>query len=102
MDLAAFYAAIGRRHGRAAFEPAMMVALLLYALRARDTVLADDRGACEQTSPFRGSPPHQVRNHTTIARFASAIRIALAALFGEVLAVCRGREIHRTGLHRDI
>ena len=44
MDLAPFYAAYrADGHGRPAYEPAMMVALLLYALRARDAVFAGDR-----------------------------------------------------------
>ena len=44
MDLAAFYATSrADGHGRPAYEPAMMVTLLLYRLRARDAVLADDR-----------------------------------------------------------
>ena len=46
MDLAAFYAAYrADGHGRAAYEPAMMVALLLLRVRARAAVVAGDR-AC--------------------------------------------------------
>ena len=44
MDLSAFYGAIARTgRGRAAYEPSMMVALLLYAYARGQSVLARDR-----------------------------------------------------------
>src|SRR4051812_24540840 len=68
MDLAAFYAAYradGR--GRAAHEPAMMVALLLYAYAIGERVVAADRAAlrcgcrraCDLREPAAG--PHDDR-----------------------------------------
>jgi transposase len=89
MDLAPFYAAYRwDGHGRAAFEPAMMVALLLYAyargIRSSRTI----ERACEEDVAFRVVAAHQVPDHTTIARFRQRHQDALAGLFGEVLALC--------------
>ena len=54
MDLAAFYAAYrADGHGRAAYEPSMMVTLLMYAYRDRAALLARDRVSL---SPGRGVP----------------------------------------------
>src|SRR5687767_691600 len=70
MDLAAFYAAYRHDgHGRAAFEPAMMVALLLYAYaRGVRSSRAIER-ACEEDVAVRVVAAQQVPDHTTIARF---------------------------------
>ena len=89
MELAAFYAAYrANGHGRAAFEPGMMVALLLYAyargIRSSRTI----ERACEEDVAFRVIAAHQVPDHTTIARFRQRHQDALAELFGEVLALC--------------
>src|SRR5919202_5268551 len=89
MDLGAFYAAYRQDgHGRAAFEPAMMVALLLYAYaRGIRSSRAIER-ACEDDVAFRVLAAHQVPDHTTIARFRQRHQEPLADLFGEVLALC--------------
>jgi transposase len=89
MDLAAFYAAYRQDgHGRAAFEPAMMVALLLYAYARGTRSSRLIERACEEDVAFRVIAAHQVPDHTTIARFRQRHQDALAALFGEVLALC--------------
>jgi hypothetical protein len=74
--------------GRAAFEPGMMVAPLLdpYARGVRSS-RAIER-ACEEDVAVRVVAAHQVPDHTTIARFRQRHQDALAALFGEVLALC--------------
>ena len=75
-------------HGRAAFDPAVMVALLLYAYaRGVRSSRAIER-ACEEDVAFRVLAAHQVPDHTTIARFRQRHQEALAGLFGEVLALC--------------
>ena len=86
MDLAAFYAAYrADGHGRAAFEPSLMVALLLYAYaRGTRSSRAIER-ACEEDVAFRVIAAHQVPDHTTIARFRQRHQDALAGVFGEVL-----------------
>jgi transposase len=89
MDLAEFYGAYRQDgHGRAAFEPAMMVALVLYAY-AR--AIRSSRGierACVENVAFRVVAAHQVPDHTTIARFRQRHQDALAGVFGEVLGLC--------------
>jgi transposase len=89
MDLAAFYGAYRQDgHGRAAFDPAVMVAVLLYAYaRGIRSSRAIER-ACEEDVAFRVLAAHQVPDHTTIARFRQRHQNALARLFGEVLALC--------------
>jgi transposase len=89
MDLGAFYAAYRHDgHGRAAFEPAMMVALLLYAYaRGVRSSRAIER-ACEEDVAVRVVAAHHVPDHTTIARFRQRHQDALAGVFGEVLALC--------------
>jgi transposase len=89
MDLAAFYAAYrADGHGRAAFEPSLMVAVLLYAYaRGTRSSRAIER-ACEEDVAFRVIAAHQVPDHTTIARFRQRHQDALAGVFGEVLRLC--------------
>src|SRR4051794_18280379 len=89
MDLAAFYGAYrADGHGRAAFEPSVMVAVLLYAYaRGTRSSRAIER-ACEEDVAFRVIAAHQVPDHTTIARFRQRHQDALAGVFGEGLRLC--------------
>jgi len=90
MDLSAFYA--GYRldgDGRAAHDPAMMVALLLYAYAlGRRSSRAIER-ACVEDVAYRVIGANQVPDHCTIARFRQRHEAALAGLFGEVLGALR-------------
>ena len=83
MDLAAFYAAYrADGHGRPAYEPAMMVALLLYAYaRGIRSSRAIER-ACEEDVAYRVIAAQQRPDHATIARFVERHEDALAGLFG--------------------
>jgi transposase len=70
LDLAEFYAAY-REDGRSrpAYEPSMMVALLLYAYaRGVRSARAIER-ACEEDVAYRAIAAQQVPDHATIARF---------------------------------
>ena len=89
MDLSAFYAAYRRDgHGRAAHDPAMMVALVLYAYaRGLRSSRVFER-ACVEDVAFRVIAANQAPDHTTIARFRQRHEVALAGLFGEVLSLC--------------
>src|SRR5215213_5233773 len=89
MDLAAFYGAYrADGHGRAAFDPGMVVALLLYAYaRGTRSSRAIERG-CEEDVAYRVIAANQVPDHTTVARFRQRHQDALAGLFGEVLGLC--------------
>ena len=88
-DLGAFYAAYrADGHGRAAHDPAMMVALLLYvyAIGERSSRRVERR--CVEDVATRVICANQTPDHTTIARFRQRHEAALAGLFGEVLALC--------------
>ncbi len=89
MDLSAFYAAYrGDGHGRAAHDPAMMVALLLYAYAVGRRSSRVVERACVDDVAFRVIAANQRPDHCTIARFRQRHEAALAGLFGEVLALC--------------
>src|SRR5215217_760662 len=89
LDLAAFYSAYrADGWGRAAHEPAMMVALLLYAYAIGERSSRRIERHCEHDVAFRVIAANRVPDHTTIARFRQRHEAALAGLFGEVLALC--------------
>ncbi len=53
MELSAFYGAYRQDgHGRAAFDPAMMVAVLLYAYASGERSSRGIERRCSRTSPF--------------------------------------------------
>jgi transposase len=89
IDLAEFYGAYrADGHGRAAHDPAMMVALLLYsyALGQRSSRAIECR--CHEDVPTRVICANQAPDHTTIARFRVRHQDALAKTFTQVLALC--------------
>jgi transposase len=89
MDLAAFYAAYrADGHGRAAHDPAMVVALLLYAYALGERSLRRIERRCIEDVATRVICANQEPDHTTIARFRQRHEAALADLFGEVLVLC--------------
>jgi transposase len=97
-DLAGFYC--GYRadgHGRAAHDPAMMVALLLYcyAIGERSSRRIERRGVEDVAT--RVICANQAPDHTTIARFRQRHETALADLFGEVLVLCAEAGLIRSG-----
>jgi transposase len=88
-DLAAFYVVYrADGHGRAAHDPAMMVALLLYcyAIGERSSRRVERR--CVEDVATRVICANRVPDHTTIARFRQRHEMALAGLFGQVLGLC--------------
>ena len=89
MDLRAFLA--GYRDdgwGRAAHDPAMMVALLVYAYAIGERSSRRIERRCHEDVAVRVVTANQAPDHTTIARFRQRHETALAELFGEVLALC--------------
>jgi transposase len=89
MDLAAFYAAYRQDgHGRAAHDPAMVVALLLYGYATGRRSSRVIERACGDDVAFRVIAANQRPDHCTIARFRERHEAALAGLFGDVLALC--------------
>ena len=89
MDLSAFYAGYREDgHGRAAHDPAMMVALLLYAYAVGRRSSRVIERACVDDVAFRVIASNQRPDHCTIARFRQRHEAALAGLFSDVLALC--------------
>src|SRR5215210_6986219 len=89
MDLTAFLAAYrDDGWGRAAHDPAMMVALLLYAYAIGERSSRRIERRCQEDVAVRVITANQAPDHTTIARFRQRHEAALGALFGEVLALC--------------
>lgn len=89
MDLAAFYADYrADGHGRPAHDPAMMVALLMYAYaRGERSSRVIERG-CFEDIALRFIAANRQPDHTTIARFRQRHERAIAELFGQVLGLC--------------
>src|SRR3954471_21341440 len=89
MDLAAFYGVYRLDgQGRPAHEPAMMVALLVYAYARGQRSSRRIERACVEDVAFRVIAANGVPDHTTIARFRQRHQDALGGLFGDVLALC--------------
>jgi transposase len=89
MDLAAIYGEYrADGHGRAAFDPAMMVALLLYAYAVGERSSRAIERRCRVDVAFRVIAANQVPDHATIARFRVRHEQALSELFTQVLGLC--------------
>ncbi len=99
MNLDAFYSAY-RLDGRArpAYDPAMMVALLLYAYARGTRSSRVIERACLEDVAFRVIAAQQRPDHATIARFVERHRQALAGLFGEVLTLCARSGLAQVGV----
>jgi len=99
MDLSRFYAAYRQDgHGRAAYEPSVMIALLLYCWsRGMRSSRAIER-ACVEDVACRVIAAHQQPDHATVARFVERHERALADLFGEVLALCADAGLATVGV----
>jgi transposase len=89
MDLADFYAVYrADGHGRAAYEPSAMVALILYAFATRVRSSRAIERHCRQDVACRVITGNLVADHATIARFICRHERALADLFAGVLKLC--------------
>jgi transposase len=99
MDLEAFYGAY-RRDGRSrpAYDPARMVALLLYAYARGTRSSRQIERACEEDVAFRVLAAQQRPDHATIARFVERHQVAIADLFGEVLSLCAKQGLASVGV----
>ena len=84
--------------GRAAHDPAMMVALLLYAYAVGERSSRRIERRCEEDVAFRVITANQVPDHATIARFRVRHERALADLFADVLGLCAGAGLVRVEL----
>lgn len=98
MDLSAFLADYREDGwGRAAYEPRMMVALLLYAYAVGERSSRQIERRCREDIAFRVITANAVPDHATIARFRERHEQALTALFVEVLRLCAEAGLVRVG-----
>src|SRR4051794_37950759 len=89
IELGRFYADYrADGHGRAAHDPAMMVALLLYGYAVGVRTSRGVERHCRDDVAFRVITANQAPDHATIARFRARHEDAISDLFGEVLALC--------------
>jgi transposase len=89
MDLDGFYGAYrADGHGRAAYEPLVMVALILYAFATNVRSSRAIERHCRQDVAYRVITGNLVPDHATVARFICRHEQALCELFTDVLRLC--------------
>jgi len=99
MDLKPFYKKYRTDGcGHPAFEPAMMVSLLLYSYCLGERSSRRIEHLCERDIAYRVIAANQVPDHTTIARFRQQHQEALAGLFTKVLRLCSEAGLVRVGV----
>ena len=99
LDLREFYAVYRRDGvGRRAYDPAMVVALLLYSYARGVRSARKIERACEEDVAFRMIAMMERPDHATIARFVARHEAALAGLFGQVLELCARAGLVRPGV----
>jgi transposase len=99
MDLDAFYASYRPDgHGRAAYDPAMMVAVLLYGYAMGNRSSRGIERECVEDVAYRVIAANLKPDHSTIADFRKRHEVALAGLFTDVLAVCARAGLVKVGV----
>jgi transposase len=89
LDLERFYVAYrADGHGRAAYEPSMMVSLILYAYSTSERSSRGIERHCRQDIAYRVITGNRVPDHATVARFIRRHQQELAELFTSVLRLC--------------
>jgi transposase len=89
MDLSEFYGVYrADGHGRAAHDPAMMIALMLYSYACGERSSRVIERRCLEDVPTRVICANRAPDHTTIARFRARHETALAATFTQILGLC--------------
>ena len=92
--MSAFYVAY-RLDGRSrpAYDPRMMVGLLMYAYARGNRSSRGIERACMEDVAYRVIAANRVPDHSTIAEFRVRHEQALAELFGGVLELCKQRRV---------
>ena len=98
-DLTPFYAAYRADGvGQAAFQPHMMVALLLYAYCLGVRSSRQIERLCERDVAFRVVAGNLRPDHATIARFRQRHAEALKGLFTDILRLCKEAGLVKVGV----
>ena len=99
MDLSAFYGSYRMDGwGRAAFEPSMMVSLLVYAYATGERSSRGIERKCVEDVAYRVIAAQQKPDHATIARFRARHEDALGKLFSSVLGLCKQAGLVKVGV----
>ncbi len=99
MDLTAFYRKYRQDgKGQAAFEPSMMVSLLLYAYSLGIRSSREIEKLCERDIGFKVIAANQVPDHCTISRFRKDNGQALEGLFKQMLKLCKEAGLVKVGI----
>lgn len=99
LDLAAFYGAYrvdGR--GGAVYDPSRMLAVLIYAYCTGERSSRRIERRLVEDVAYRVVAANQNPDHATLARFRRRHQDAIAALFGQVLALCVNAGLVDAGL----
>lgn len=83
--------------GRAAYHPAMMIGLLIYAYAVGQRSSRQIERLCQVDVAFRIACANDAPDHATIARFRAEHEAAIAALFEQVLRLCARAGMGRLG-----
>src|SRR4029453_18846871 len=84
--------------GGAAYDPAVMLAVLVYAYCIGERSSRRIERRLTEDVAFRVVGANQQPDHATIARFRGTHETAIGSLFGQVLAVCARQGLLRPGL----
>jgi len=99
MDLTGFYGVYRENgQGRAAYEPSMMVALLLYAYARGNRSSRGIERECREDVVYKLITAMRVPDHSTVAEFRRRHERALGELFTAVLALCREAGLVEVGV----
>src|SRR4051794_6222742 len=99
LDLSAFYRGYrANGQGAAAFDPALMVAVLVYAHAVGVRSSRAIERHCVDDVAFRVLAGNQLPDHATIARFFRRHRKPLTGLFAQVLRLCHEAGMVRLGV----
>ena len=84
--------------GRAPYDPAMMVALLLYAYARGNRSSRGIERACWEDVAFKVITGMRTPDHSTIAEFRRRHEVEIAELFDDILGLCREAGLVSVGL----
>lgn len=99
MDLSSFYRKYRQDgHGRAAYEPSMMVSLLLYAYCVGERSSRQIERMCMRDVAFRVVAANCQPDFSTICRFRKHNERELAELFNKVLCLCEEAGLIEVGV----
>jgi transposase len=96
MNLTAFHFSCGAE-GRPFYDPAMMLAVLIYAYCQGRRSSRKISKACKEELPYRWLTGNTVPEHCAISRFRSRHEKLMTTVFCEILSVCAEAGLVRVG-----